>query len=74
MSDTSYLVKVQTYDDVGPLRLLIYHFQEVNMADVCGGFAVKAKTIPQTTAKPAEQFSAFLIYGYGRGQRPQPRR
>lgn len=71
MSDTRYLVKVQTYDDVGPLRLLIHHFQEVNMADVCRGIAVKAKTKPKTTAK---QFSAFLTYGYGRGQRLQPRR
>lgn len=74
MSDTRYLVKVQTNDDVGPLRLLIHHFQEVNMADVCGGFAVKAKTIPKTTAKPAKQFSAFLTYGYGRGQTLQPHR
>lgn len=39
-----YLVKVQTYNDVGPLCLLINHLQEVNMADVCQEFVVKATT------------------------------
>lgn len=37
-----YLVKVQTYNDVGLLCLLMDHLQEVNMANVCEGFLVKA--------------------------------
>lgn len=37
----AYLVKVQADDDVGLLRLLVHHLQEVDVADVCGESNVK---------------------------------
>lgn len=73
-----YLVEVQAHDDVGPLCLLVDHFQEVDMTDVCEEFTVKATTINKFTANRDQtdwnQLGAFFVYGYGRDQTPQPHR
>lgn len=46
---------MQTDDDVGLLRLLVHHLQEVDVADVCGESKVKDLTVTCVRCKPREK-------------------
>lgn len=68
-----YLIKVQTYNDVGPLCLLIDHFQEVNMTDVWGvqgqggndiqNRSTRCKQSPQINTAPFSSVDTEKIKG-----------
>lgn len=74
----AYLIKVQTYDDVGPLCLLIDHFQEVNMSNVWRIHSQGDNNIQNRSryckTVISNQFGAFFACGYGKDQMLQPRR
>lgn len=60
--NSAHLIKVQTYDNVGLLRLLVNHFQEVNMADVWRRSEVKAETFLHSSQEGAHKTTQPLPF------------